>query len=80
MLNVSTRSVAAAAKVLHERDEELVHAVERGEVAVSAAAKAAALPKDEQREVVQQGRAKEVAKAARFVSKPKTGQHPHGFR
>lgn len=33
MLNVSTRSVAAAAKVLHDGDEELVHAVERGGVA-----------------------------------------------
>lgn len=37
MLNVSTRSVTAAAKVLHSGDDELVQAVERGEVAVSAA-------------------------------------------
>lgn len=36
LLNVSTRSVAAAAKVIHDGDEDLVHAVERGEVAVSA--------------------------------------------
>lgn len=35
MLNVSTRSVAAAAKVIHEGDDELVHAVERGDFAVS---------------------------------------------
>ena len=41
MLNVSRRSVQAAAKVLHDGDDELVHAVERGDVAVSAAAKVA---------------------------------------
>lgn len=41
MLNVSERSVRAAVKVLHDGDEELVHAVERGDVAVSAAAKVA---------------------------------------
>ena len=44
MLNVSTRSVAAAAKVIHEGDDELVHAVERGDVAGSAAAKVAEPP------------------------------------
>jgi hypothetical protein len=37
LLNVSTRSVAAAAKVIHEGDEALILAVERGDVAVSAA-------------------------------------------
>lgn len=35
MLNVSTRSVAAAAKVLDEGDDELVHAVERGDIALN---------------------------------------------
>lgn len=80
MLNVSERSVRAAAKVIHEGDSELVHAVERGDVAVSAAAKVAALPKEEQREVVQQGRVKEVAKAARQVGKPKTGPKADAIR
>lgn len=70
MLNVSRRSVQAASKVIHEGDEALVHAVERGEVAVSAAAKVAELPKDEQREIVQQGRVKEVAKATRHTTRP----------
>lgn len=35
MLNVSTRSVAAAAKVIHEGDDDLIHAVERDDIAVS---------------------------------------------
>lgn len=80
MLNVSTRSVASAAKVLHSGDDELVHAIERGDVAVSAAAKVADLPKAEQRAVIHEGRAKEVAKAARHVGKPKTGPKADAIR
>lgn len=80
LLNVSTRTVAAAAKVIHEGDESLVKAVERGDVAVSSAAKVAQLPKEEQREIVEQGRAKEVAKAARQVGKPKTGPKAEAIR
>lgn len=80
MLNVSERSVRAAAKVIHEGDESLVKAVERGDVAVSSAAKVAQLPKDEQREIVEQGRTKEVAKAARQVGKPKTGPKADAIR
>ena len=77
---MSERSVRAAAKVIHEGDESLVKAVERGDVAVSSAAKAAQLPKEEQREIVEQGRAKEVAKAARHVGKPKTGPKADAIR
>lgn len=80
LLNVSTRTVAAAAKVIHEGDDSLVKAVERGDVAVSSAAKVAQLPKEEQREIVEQGRAKEVAKAARQVGKPKTGPKADAIR
>lgn len=80
MLNVSERTVRAAAKVIHEGDESLVKAVERGDVAVSSAAKVAQLPKEEQREIVEQGRAKEVAKAARQVGKPKTGPKADAIR
>lgn len=80
MLNVSERTVRAAAKVIHEGDEALVKAVERGDVAVSSAAKVAQLPKEEQREIVEQGRAKEVAKAARQVGKPKTGPKADAIR
>lgn len=80
LLNVSERTVNAAAKVIHEGDESLVKAVERGDVAVSSAAKVAQLPKEEQREIVEQGRAKEVAKAARQVGKPKTGSKADAIR
>lgn len=37
LLNVSTRTVAAAAKVIHEGDESLVKAVERGNGSMAAA-------------------------------------------
>jgi hypothetical protein len=43
MLNVSTRTVAAAAKVLKKARESVVHAVESGAVPVSPAAQVAAL-------------------------------------
>ena len=48
LLNVSTRSVTAAKKVLDEGAPALVAAVERGDVAVSAAASFARMPKREQ--------------------------------
>lgn len=79
-LKVSVRSVADAAKVLREGDDELAQAVERGEVSVSAAAKVAERPKEEQREIVQQGRVKEVARAARFKGKPKRGPKAEAVR
>lgn len=72
-LKVSVRSVADGAKVLRDGDKELADAVERGEVSVSAAAKVAELPKEEQREIVQQGKVKDVARAARAHGKPKKG-------
>ncbi len=80
MLKVSPRSVATAAKVIHEGDEELLHAVERGDATVSAAAAVAELPKDQQREIVKQGRVKEVAKARRHAGKPKTGPKADAIR
>lgn len=72
MLNVSERSVRTAKTVLEHGAPELMAAVESGEVAVSAAAAVATLPKDEQAAVVAEGpkavkaKAKEVrdAKAA----------------
>jgi len=56
-LNVSPRSVEYASAVLRDGTEELVNAVERGEVAVSTAARIAKLP------VIEQPRAIEAAKA-----------------
>jgi len=52
MLNVGRRSVQRAREVLDRGAPELVEAVQRGEVSVSAAADVAELPPDEQREIV----------------------------
>lgn len=51
-LNVSRRSVQSAKKVLNEGVEELVEAVEAGEIPVSSAEKIAQLPKEEQRDFI----------------------------
>lgn len=51
MLNVSTRSVASAAKVLEEAPPEVVHAVESGAVSVSLAAKLLDLPEEDKAEI-----------------------------
>lgn len=64
MLNVSARTVTSASKVRDEAAPELIEAVERGEASVSAAAAVAALPKDQQQEVVKGGK-KEIQRAAR---------------
>lgn len=66
-LNVSTRSVANAAKVIDHGTRELVAAVDAGTVSVSAAAEVAKLPVDEQQTIVEAGPAavKEVAKVVR---------------
>jgi ParB-like chromosome segregation protein Spo0J len=48
MLDVSTRSVTAAAKVIEHGTPELVEAVKQGEVSISKAAQIASLPKVEQ--------------------------------
>lgn len=55
MLNVSTRSVASAKAVREKGVPELVAAVESGKVSVSAAADAAKLPKQQQRDAVAKG-------------------------
>jgi hypothetical protein len=65
--DVSTRSVASASKVLKEGAPELVAAMERGEVKVSAAADLSKLPVEKQQEIVAEGpeAVKEAAKAIR---------------
>jgi N6-adenosine-specific RNA methylase IME4 len=66
MLNVSERSVATAAKVIRDGAPELVEAVERGQVSVSAAADVATLPEPEQREIVARGE-REILEAAKAI-------------
>jgi ParB-like chromosome segregation protein Spo0J len=70
---VSGKSVDRAAKVLASGSKELIAACDRGEVAVSAAAKIAELPKARQNEIINKAKdegkpvGKEVAKAAKQV-------------
>jgi ParB-like chromosome segregation protein Spo0J len=70
---VSGKSVDRAAKVLASGSKELIAACDSGEVAVSAAAKIAELPKARQNEIINKARdegkavGKEVAKAAKNV-------------
>jgi hypothetical protein len=52
LLNVSTDSVQFARKVLDQGSEALIQKVDAGELAVSAAAKIAELPEEEQVEIV----------------------------
>lgn len=63
MLNVSKRNVERAAKVQAQGAPELVSAVEQGKVAVSTAATVAALPVEEQVELVARGEREILAKA-----------------
>jgi len=66
MLNVSTRSVAAASKVKDEGAPELIAAVESGKVSVSAAADIATRTQEEQQEIVARGE-KEILEAAKAI-------------
>lgn len=52
LLNVSDRSIRTARKVQSAAAPETVHAVERGDMSVSLAAKATALPKEQQAEII----------------------------
>ena len=63
LLNVGARSVARAREVQEHGAPELVRAVERGEVSVSAAADVATLPESEQQEIVARGE-REILQAA----------------
>ena len=67
MLNVSRRTVQSAAKIRDDGTPELVDAVERGKVSVSAAADVATLPIDRQREIVAAADPKVILDAAKEV-------------
>lgn len=64
LLNVSTRSVASAKKVIEEASPELVQAMDEGRASVSAAASLLSLPK-EQQSAVGAGDKKTIQKAAK---------------
>jgi N6-adenosine-specific RNA methylase IME4 len=51
-MHVSERSVRSARKVIEQGDDELIAAVDRGEIAVSKAEGLAGLPKDQQKELI----------------------------
>jgi len=73
MLNVSSRTVETARKVVNDGAPELVAAVESGAVSVSAAADVATLPKQEQAEIVARGE-KEILEAAKAIRAEKVEQ------
>lgn len=66
LLNVSRPSVQRAREVLVNGAPELVAAVERGEVSVSAAASVAEMPKEAQAEIVARGE-REILEAAKAI-------------
>jgi ParB/Sulfiredoxin domain len=66
LLNVGKRSVERAREVQEHGAPELRHAVERGDVSVSAAADVATLPEDEQREIVARGE-RQILEAAKTI-------------
>lgn len=66
LLNVSRPSVQRAREVIERGAPELVQAVERGEVSVSAAATIAEVPKVEQAQIVARGE-REILEAAKAI-------------
>lgn len=71
MLNVSERTAANGKRVVDRGVPELVEAVERGEVSVSAAAEVAKLPAPKQQSIVKRG-AEAVVEAAKEQRRPKS--------
>ena len=66
LLNVGERSVARAREVIDRGATELVQAVERGRVSVSAAADIATQPIEEQREIVARGERENPSGGTRY--------------
>lgn len=71
LVNVSRGSIESASRVLERGAPELVAAVERGDVAVSAAAEVARLPLETQRAAVAEGTVPKLAKDQREARKAK---------
>lgn len=77
MLNVSARSVATASKVLESGDEQVIAAIEQGDITVSDAASVIALPKPKQREALEEvrsGRARTLRQAAKIQEEEEEAQ------
>ncbi len=70
MLQVSTRSVATAAKIERDATQELVDAVRAGSISLNLAAQVAELPKEQQKEIVARGE-KEILQAAKKIRNEK---------
>jgi len=70
LLNVSERTAANGKRVVDRGVPELVEAVERGDVSVSAAAEVAKLPAPQQAKIVKRG-AEAVVQAAKEQRRPK---------
>lgn len=73
LLNVSTRSVADAAKVQDQGSKKLNDAVARGEVAIATAAAVAELPADEQDQLVARGE-RDILAAAKKIRDAKNSK------
>jgi ParB-like chromosome segregation protein Spo0J len=84
MVNVSSRLIGHAIKVLRDAGEELIAAVESGGLAVSTAAVLAGLPKEEQAQTVAGGAKQAAAKARELrAARPKAeaaGPLPGSFQ
>jgi ParB-like nuclease domain len=78
LLNVGERTVARAREVLEHGAPELKHAVEKGEVSVSAAADVATLPERDQSEIVARGE-REILRAASEI-RARKAEVRHGQR
>lgn len=73
-LNVSTRSVEAAIRVVQDGAPEVTAAVEQGRLAVTAAAELATLPQDEQLAILRTADPKAVAKVAKAQREQKAAK------
>lgn len=71
IVNVSTRSVENATKVIEKGAPELVQAVEQGKIAVSTAAAITQLPKERQKEVVESNNSSTIVAAAKEANEIK---------
>lgn len=73
LLNVSERTVKTAKSVQEKGAPELIQAVEKGKVSVSAAAEIATKPKEEQQKIVELSK-DEIVKQARKIERERKAE------